>query len=263
MPALYAHDRFGLRVKEQMNPDLVGIAARNDAMYRMGLQGPDIFFFYHPWKMNRIRRYGSRLHESDAAPFFRHALSVVRRYGRESGEYAYLLGFICHFVLDSECHPYIEKYIQQSGVAHIEIEEELEKELLRLDGRDPVGFPLKDLVRTDAETAAGIASFYPSMDPKTIQVALRDMKLVKRLFTVPNPLLQGAVNSVMKAAGVHHEMNGLMNQRRDNPLCIQSNQELVRLFDAALPLAANLQEQFDECLRTGCRLPERFHRNLQ
>ncbi|MCC8066759.1 MAG: hypothetical protein LIO94_06630, partial [Clostridiales bacterium] len=71
------------------------------------------------------------------------------------------------------------------------------------------------------------------------------------------------LNAIMKLAGVYHEMNGLMNQRRDNPLCEESNRELQTRFDAAILLAVSLQEQFDECLRTGQKLPQRFRRNFE
>ncbi|MCC8136950.1 MAG: hypothetical protein LIO76_02610 [Clostridiales bacterium] len=67
----------------------------------------------------------------------------------------------------------------------------------------------------------------------------------------------------MKLIGQYHEMNGLMNQRKDNPLCEDSSQTLRDLYENAVPLAASLQEQFDECLHTGKKLPERFHRNFE
>lgn len=263
MPAIYAHDRFGIKVREALNKDLSEIASRYDSAYREGLQGPDIFFFYHPWMKNRVQQYGTHLHEADAAPFFRHALSVIRKYGRDSSQYAYLLGFICHFTLDSECHPYITEQIEHSGVAHLEIEAEFEKYLLRKDGKDPVGFRSANLVYTDADTAEAIAPFFPSASQKIVQASLRGMCFVKKLFRAPCPLKQGVLNAIMKLAGVYHEMNGLMNQRRDNPLCEESNRELQTRFDAAILLAVSLQEQFDECLRTGQKLPQRFRRNFE
>ncbi|MCD7745168.1 MAG: zinc dependent phospholipase C family protein [Lachnospiraceae bacterium] len=263
MPAVYAHDRFGVEVRNQMNEELASITNRYNSAYREGLQGPDIFFFYHPWGKNRVQRYGTRLHREDAAPFFRHAISVVRKYGRDSSQYAYLLGFICHFTLDSECHPYIEEQIKRSGVAHLEIEAEFEKYLLREDHLDPVGFRSANLVHTDADTAAAIEPFFPSMDQKKTIDSLRGMRFVKGLFRAPNPLKQGAINSIMKLIGQYHEMNGLMNQRKDNPLCKESNARLRGLYAGAVPLALTLQEQFDDCLRTGKKLPERFHRNFE
>ncbi|MCD7842453.1 MAG: zinc dependent phospholipase C family protein [Lachnospiraceae bacterium] len=263
MPAIYAHDRFGTDVRNHMNDSLNALTSRFNAAYREGLQGPDIFFFYHPWCRNHVQRYGTHLHEAGAAPFFRHALSVIRKYGRDSSQYAYLLGYICHFTLDSECHPYIEQQISRSGVAHLEIEAEFEKYLLREDNEDPAGFHSANLIYTDSDTAEAIAPFFPSMDIRKVQSSLRGMRFIKDLFRAPNPLKQGTINSIMKLIGQYHEMNGLMNQRKDNPLCDESNRKLRELYENAVPLAVSLQEQFDECLRSGKKLPERFHRNFE
>ncbi len=173
MAAVYAHERFGVDVREAMDEDLSAIATRYNYAYRVGLQGPDIFFFYHPWCMNRVQKYGTQLHEADASSFFRHALRIVRKYGRDSSQYAYLLGFICHFALDSECHPYIEGQIARSSVAHLEIEAEFEKFLLRADHLDPVGYHAANLIYADSDTAAAVQPFYPSMNQKKVVASLK------------------------------------------------------------------------------------------
>lgn len=263
MPAIYAHDKFGVNVRENMNEELCSITTRYNSAYREGLQGPDIFFFYHPWGRNYVQRYGVHLHHTDAAAFFRHALSIVRKYGRDSSQYAYLLGFICHFTLGSECHPYIEEQIPRSGVAHLEIEAEFEKYLLRKDDLDPVSFPTASLVYTDPDTAAAIAPFFPSVGQQEVRDSLLGMRFVKKLFCAPCPIKQDAINAILHLIGMYHEMNGLMNQRKDNPLCDESNLVLMDLYEKAVPLAVSLQEQFDESVRTGTKLPRRLHRDFE
>ena len=114
MPALYAHYRFGARVSRRLDGDLKDIVKKYHAQFVIGLQGPDLFFFYRPWSLNRVSKYGYRLHSLSAAPFFEHGISVVKEKGRDSGEYAYLLGFLCHFILDSECHPYVEEMMGET-----------------------------------------------------------------------------------------------------------------------------------------------------
>lgn len=124
MPAFYAHDRFGKKVAEKLPVSLKKTIKSHSRQYRIGLQGPDLFFFYQAYRPNRVSKYGNHLHEISALPFFEHAVKVVRKKGAASREYAYLMGFVCHFILDSECHPYVESYIEKSGVQHLEIEEE-------------------------------------------------------------------------------------------------------------------------------------------
>lgn len=175
MPALYAHDRFGAKVSERLEGELREIVTKYYTQFSIGLQGPDIFFFYKPYTNNKIVKYGNHLHHISAMPFFHHAISVVKKKGRNSREYAYLMGFICHFILDSECHPYVEEMIGKTGVQHLEIEEEFEKLLLRMDDHDAFAYPLADLVPTDVLTAVAIYPFYSkSMTPGIVRTSLRD-----------------------------------------------------------------------------------------
>ena len=51
---------------------------------------------------------------------------------------AYLYGFLCHFILDSECHPYISCYMEEHGLGHLEIETDFERYLLEKSGHDPL-----------------------------------------------------------------------------------------------------------------------------
>ena len=93
MPAFYAHSRFGARVTGRMKGDLKEIIRKYYRQFEIGLQGPDLYFFYRAYGSNPVSRYGNYLHGVSAKPFFEHGLHVIRKVGRESREYAYLLGF--------------------------------------------------------------------------------------------------------------------------------------------------------------------------
>ena len=55
------------------------------------------------------------MHE-EYADIFKHAVEVIEQSQNKSAARAYIYGFICHFALDSECHKYVEKMIQVSGL---------------------------------------------------------------------------------------------------------------------------------------------------
>ncbi len=264
MPAVYAHYCFGARVAAQMDGELKQIITKYKPQYEVGLQGPDIFFFYRPVIKNRLNRYGYGLHKVSAYPFFRRALRVVRKYGRDSREYAYLLGFICHFTLDSECHSYVNEMIGQIGVEHLEIEAEFDKTLLRQDGFDAFSYPIADLVAADRETAAAIAPFYhPEIGEKRVLGSLKDLQRVKKLFTTPGAVHYHLINAFMKLTGTYAKSNGLMYQHTDNPACAVSNAGLQYRFDHAVLLAVRLMESFDESVRGGRPLEKRFARTFE
>lgn len=263
MPAFYAHERFGKKVWKQMDGDLRRIIRNHYPQFRIGLQGPDIFFFYRLYSNNKVSKYGTDMHAVSAYPFFLQALEIVREKGRDSREYAYLLGFLCHYILDSESHPYVDEMIQKTRVAHMEIEEEFEKKLLRIDKKDPLAYPIAKLVPTDWNTVEAISAFHLEVDKKQIQNSLFYLKGLKQLFTAPGLVKQTAINSVLKIIGKYDMLKGVMNQRLDNPKCVESNIGLLHCFEHAVAVAVQMIQSFDESVRTGKELDARFDRTFE
>ena len=84
MPTTYAHDRFGREVYEQLPANLKKIIRENKKLYLIGLHGPDIFFYYHPFSKNRVSDYGTFLHEQTASVLFEDEDTVVVPYTDET-----------------------------------------------------------------------------------------------------------------------------------------------------------------------------------
>ncbi len=274
MPAFYAHDRFGGIVSRQLEGDVKTIVDHHYTQFRIGLQGPDIFFFYNGYSPNRVTKYGFRLHDMSAWPFFSRAVNVVRKCGLDSGQYAYLLGFTCHFILDSECHPYVHEMIEKSGVQHLEIEEEFEKDLLRSEGKDALSYPLWELIPTDRATAEVIAPFYRAgkkyhgegyrtIHPFIVRRSLKWMRGVRKLFYAPGRRKQEILNRLIKLTGRYDKLKGLMLQPVDNPRCIETNQGLWQRFDDAVEVAVRMIYSLHDTVCQGTRLPERFRRTFE
>ena len=135
MPAVYAHRRFGEKVLAACQNDEARTAIETyQDLFNIGLQGPDILFYYDPLRQNPYKAAGDALHDAPAAPFFEAGAAHVN--GRPEGQalLSYLLGFLCHFALDSECHSYIEYEIGRSGHPHVAIETALDGALMEKDG---------------------------------------------------------------------------------------------------------------------------------
>ena len=124
MPSTYAHRRFGADVLQQLPAALQDQIGKNRALFDVGLHGPDLLFYYHAAKSNPVSALGNAMHEQPGRVFFERARGVVRQAKDRDAALAYALGFVCHFALDSTCHPYVEAYTHQSGVSHCEIETE-------------------------------------------------------------------------------------------------------------------------------------------
>ena len=76
MPTTYAHDLFGQKVYRQLPDQVKEIIRKNGELYRIGLHGPDIFFYYFIFK-NHVSGVGYRMHKEKArALVMRHFLPI-------------------------------------------------------------------------------------------------------------------------------------------------------------------------------------------
>lgn len=143
MPGFATHDLFGREVYRALqDPSLRCCIRRHTASYRLGLQGPDLFYYNLPLlQMHDCRNIGSFMHKHDTNRFFACAERVLWALpaGREQDSCrAYLMGFLCHYALDSLCHPFVygRTGFDPNGVdkyyysRHAELENAIDQSLL-------------------------------------------------------------------------------------------------------------------------------------
>ena len=143
MPGFTTHYILGMKAYNDMpQTSLKFIIAKYRWLYQLGLQGPDIFFYNLPVLRHRDHRnVGSHMHEHLVNQFFSccfENLNIESRQQREEG-LAYVCGFLCHYVGDSICHPYvygrIEYDVDHPGGyyhgLHAQLENDIDALLLR------------------------------------------------------------------------------------------------------------------------------------
>jgi hypothetical protein len=154
VPALLTHHYFGEDVLRRISDDdafvcdddiFSSLSLRE--IFLLGNQGPDPFFYaLRTASLIRIKKFGSLMHHEKTD----RALETFRRLAVSMSEpernllLAYLLGFICHFTLDSVMHPFV--YAQQyafcdagvkgldrrdGSIVHGQIEADLDMMMLR------------------------------------------------------------------------------------------------------------------------------------
>ncbi len=176
---------------------------------------------------------------------------------------AYLYGFICHFVLDSECHPYVEKMIHESGISHNEIEMEPDRYLLSADGYDPTRHVQTSHVHPTRENAEVIAPFFQELSAKTVHKALRSMIFYHNLFRVPGKAKRALLFGAMRLVGKYDALHGIVMSYVPNPACTDYCILLKKKYDEAVPLAVRLIEELERVLDEGGVFSERFHRDFE
>ncbi len=263
MPTTYAHYKFGEDVLKVLPEPVQHVIDAHRQLYDIGVHGPDIFFYYlNDLRRGPVNKLGSSMHKQMADEFFQHGIEVIKEEWNPSAARAYMYGFICHFALDSECHPYVEKMIQVSGISHNEIEMELDRYLMTEDGIDPVTYLLTDSIHPTKGNAAVIAPFFEDLTPKQVEDTLKGMITCHKIFLAPGQAKRDALFSIMKIAGVYDELRGKVMSLSPNPVCEEYNLVLKAAYDRAVPVAAALIMDYLRSIKYGTPLPERFHRTF-
>ncbi len=258
MPSTYAHYRLGQEVAKELPASIKEIIENNKELYNIGLHGPDILFYYKPFFANYVNGTGFGMHDEPAKKFFEHAgRLIVNKYG--SGAYlAYVYGFICHFVLDSECHGYIDEKIEKSGVSHTEIEVEFDRDLLVRDGFEPIHKSLTDHIIPSEKNSEIIAEFFPGITKEEVREALESMIKFNKLLIAPHKGKRLLINGILAVTGNYKEMHGLMVNFKPNPNCEDSTEKLRRLYVTAVRESIRLISVYEESIWQGVMLDARY-----
>lgn len=166
MPNYYAHSIFGQKVCAAADPALRRVIDQQWESYACGQYGPDPLFFYQVWHHNPVKQEGHAIHNISPAT----VLERLRRPIEKGAPFAlgYALGFLCHFLLDSSCHPYIRTVSERGSISHLAMEGEFDRYLMRLAGINPrKATPLEQSSHPEVFTAAAWA--YEHVSPKQFQ----------------------------------------------------------------------------------------------
>lgn len=191
MPAIITHDLFGEAVYEG-DAYFIGIDPEQRFAFLLGNQGPDPLFYAraNP-NISDFSALGSVMHSQDTDEIlmaFHDALDTLTSDERPIGR-AYLLGFLCHYLLDSTVHPlvYANQYaLCDAGVEgltrkngseiHAVIESEFDEVMLfKRTGKTVATFkPYKEILQASDETLTIIGKLYSYM---AVMVFQRSMQI--------------------------------------------------------------------------------------
>lgn len=122
MPAVITHYLFGRKIYEDADPDLFPTREDFEA-FILGNQGPDVLFFSpSALATSADQSIGSLMHKTDGSKLIgcmKDAVRMLPESIRNIGS-SYVRGLYCHFLLDSEMHPFV--YAQQYAIVHAGVE---------------------------------------------------------------------------------------------------------------------------------------------
>lgn len=291
MPALVTHHRFATKALSHARPEIIAAAKAAPAAFRWGAQGPDIFFFYSPFRStNPIMTLGKEMHHTKIFPCFHSLTRNCAGLNRPEAT-AYLMGMCCHYTLDRMIHPFVTYicnyrldplYPQLSpSVLHRMCEAELDRALIAhmLHGESK-GFRAYQLLHMDKQ-ATSAASALLGHTAKTVydtrvslgivRTSMRNLLHAYRLLHDPSgrrSKLVGSAERLMTTPGVVSSM-----MRPTHPLradCVNASHRAwidaamphMRRYDSFFSLVQQAQrpalQLMDACytaMQTGGRLP--------
>ncbi len=259
MPTTYAHYKFGKEVTGTLPKQFQKSIESNQELFDIGVHGPDILFYYRVFMTNHVNTTGYELHDQPADAFFLQASQVIKRSSDQNAARAYIDGFICHFALDSECHKYIKKMMQVSGISHSEIEMEFDRMLLTEDFINPISYLGTNHIHPTLKNAEIIAPFFDEVTANEVKKSLSSMILIHKLLLAPNPKKRRFLFTVMKLVGQYETKHGMVMSETPNPACQDYCRLLKKLYKGAVPLAVGLIMKYHKLLSDGAELPSRFH----
>ena len=260
MPASYTHQQFGNQVFNHLDDqEIKQIIANNLNYYNIGLQGPDILFFYQPLKTNYVNTLGNQLHQDIARAFFEQAQVIIKE-NHDERSLAYILGFINHFILDSECHGYVDKTVIAQAIGHYEIERDLDQRMMLLN-HQKFNYSTPAHYTINQATAQVIGPFF-KLQPETILEALKSFRRFNKLFACQSPVKRKIVLTGMKLAKAKSYYGMVMTDQTVS--AIEENIDvLVNLFNHAINIATKEIIDYYHSYQNTTAISNRFNYNYE
>ena len=233
MPTTHAHWRFGDKCIRMLPDDLQNIILNNRAIFDYGVHGPDIFFYYNCLKHNEVNRYGSAMHDIPYKDTLAQIKENFKKTENKDMALSYLLGFTCHFTLDSYCHGFIEKVDETMPYSHGKIESQFDRYLLIKDGFNPVTKSVTDMFHPDKKMAKVISGLFNKFDEDIIYKTLKDQKLYLNLLKDNSDIKRFFLTTAMDIAKVPSFKDLLITKENVEELK-PVNIRLNKYFDMAL-----------------------------
>ena len=250
MPAFYAHLRFGEEVTQLLPAPFQNLISTYPEAFALGTQGPDILFYHQPMKQNDIRRRGTYLHSLSGETFFAEqakkmtiAKDLEELLTKNGAFAAYICGFLCHFTLDTLCHPFINEHSNEE-VSHGKIESEFDKYVRKQSNKPVRGYNAAGFLTKDNGTSEACA-LTVEVPKEEIDLSIKTMRKINGWFSKKSEAFHFVMHTLLKIVGAEKKFGDMFLHKQDDPLCEPLNEVLYEKFIKGKEKAsAFIQEYF-------------------
>lgn len=140
MPGFATHYVFGVNAYKRLSgTDTKRIIRERRNAFSLGLQGPDLFFYFMPSSLGFKPNIANIMHKKRTGEFFRCLIDAVSVFDKKKDyeiAFAYIQGFMGHYLLDTHMHPYVYSRVgtsvsKQTLGVHFGLETDIDREVLR------------------------------------------------------------------------------------------------------------------------------------
>ena len=258
MPTTYAHWRFGCDCIETLPEELKKIIRDHRELYDIGVHGPDIFFY--DLKHNEVSKYGQDLHRLPAKDFFNNAIEVYKSNDSDKDAMlSYILGFLSHYALDSQCHTYINKKdYETDDLSHNKIEAEYDGHLMRLDGKRVGQINRAKSLKPDNHTSEIISRFFP-FSSEEIERTTKGQKRIISALNCKTGLKRKVAGRILRKLN-KFDYADLLVQAKEDERCKASNLRIDKLRGFALEVYPVLASNICNVINNNGELLPYFNR---
>ncbi|MBR2788925.1 MAG: zinc dependent phospholipase C family protein [Erysipelotrichaceae bacterium] len=260
MPTTYAHWRFGCDCIETLPQNLKDIVNDHRELFDIGVHGPDIFFYdlTHP----EVAKYGNAMHFHPSRDFFERAIRVYKENDADKDAMlSYILGFLSHFALDSQCHGYVDRKKEVSGLSHNKVESEYDSHLMKLDGK-PVNLVNRaESLKPSRFTARIMARFFP-FDAKTMLRTTKWHHAIIAALVCKADLKRKSLGGVFNLLKLK-DYRDLLVMPEELDICKDSNLRLDKLRAHALEIYPELVSDLMNAIEHDVPLPLYFDHDFE
>lgn len=263
MPAFATHFFYALDVYRKLDDETKEKIDKYRSFYDLGAQGPDIFFYYKPYKKNNISKYGQSIHNKQARKFFEVALKNSKEKDPDEVSLVYLLGFTTHFVLDSSFHPTINKVCKTFN-EHMILEAEMDRNLIEKNvKRPPHKFRRYYLINRGKKYGPFLQLVYPNVSEKIIDETVYQTNFyMKRLYS-PNNIKGKIISALSRKFADGTDFSNLIVKKEPNHQFDETINELLSNYEEMVDLGVKYVNNVLDYYNGKGKLDKYFNNNFE
>ena len=253
MPANYAFHSFGAEALRRLPETQQRPIQRFRRLYNGGVHGADLFFWFRPMVPSAVGELYHTYHSMSGQEFFAQACELLKQNPSEGGM-ACLYGLLANYCLNTQLAPLFREAMANGNVTRTELEVELDRYLLSLDGKTPAHqqdmSPNLKMTRGECVT---LAMFFPPVTAANAYSAYRSQMHWTRRMTAKK---RGFTQLLLKASkGTFAQQ---MMPDHANHKCLHLDSAMAECCSRALELYPEMARQLTAYREEGTPLGKVF-----